>query len=112
MKPIPTDLLKRYLAGDFRLPAGAIPLVEIHDGWVICQTAHGYWIRFSPLAGDPVSLPNSIQKQVIVCLIEAFGGMKAMAKRLNVSTRTIEAWRSGRATLPLKAADDIAHLLP
>lgn len=112
MKPIPTDLLARYLAGDFRLPAGAIPLVTTHDDWVICQTAHGYWIRFSPLAGEPVKLPRSAQKQILVCLIEAFGGMQAMADRLNVSTRTIEAWRSTRATLPLKVADDIAHLLP
>jgi hypothetical protein len=102
-----------YLAGEHKLPAGAVPLVTDKPGTVICQTTPHYWIRWHEGTGKIDQLPlAATQKAVVACLIAAFGGRKTMAAKLYMSERTIEAWSQGRIPLTCKAAHDIAHLLP
>jgi len=102
-----------YLTGKHRLPAGAVPLATDHLGTVICQTVPHFWIRWHEDTGRIDQLPlAATQKQVMLCLVAAFGGKKEMAKRLYVAERTVEAWAGGQAPLTLKAAYDIALLLP
>lgn len=100
----------RFLDGRERLPAGATPLVEDVLSGLICLTPSGRWIRFQ--AQNIQALPEETQKHVIDVLVNQLGGTSAaMAERLGVSPRTVEAWRSGKAALPPKAAYEIAQQL-
>ena len=110
MKPIHQA---SYLAGKHKLPSGTVPLATDMPGTIICQTVLHYWIRLHTKTGRIDQLPlASTQKKVIACLLEAFGGKKEMAAKIYVSERTIESWLGGQSPLTLKAAYDIAQLLP
>jgi hypothetical protein len=99
-----------YITGAHKLPAGAIPLCTDKPGSVICQTPHGYWIRWWEGTRSIETVPRSIQRKVVTALVTKAGGTEAFADLVKVSPRTVEAWRSCRIPLPLKAADDIANL--
>jgi hypothetical protein len=100
-----------YLAGSHHLPAGAVPLCTDQPGSIICQTTHGFWIRWWEGTRSIERVPQTIQRQVVAALVDRAGGTDALADRIQVSPRTVHAWRSCRFVLPAKAADDIAHLL-
>jgi hypothetical protein len=100
-----------YLEGKHKLPAGAVPLCTDKPGSVICQTAHGYWIRWWEETRSIERTHQSIQRHVVAALVARAGGTQALADRIKVSPRTVQAWRGSRIPIPLKAADDIAHLL-
>lgn len=110
MKPIHQA---SYLAGEHKLPSGAVPLATDRPDTIICQTVPHYWIRLNTKTGwiDQLSLAST-QKKVVACLVEAFGSKKEMAAKIYVSERTIESWLGGQSPLTLKAAYDIAQLLP
>jgi len=100
-----------YLFGLHNLPAGAVPLASDKPGSVVCQTPPGRWIRWWPGTRSIEALPPSTQKKVMVCLVGHFGKRSKMAEALDVSPRTIDAWRMMVQPLPVKAAERIARLL-
>lgn len=104
--------LKAYLTGAKRLPAGAVPLACDAPPTAICATPSGHWIRWNPknLATDPLP-PIETQAAVIRMICAEMGGTHRMAEQLEVSARTIEAWRYGKKPLPIKVAEKIANLL-
>lgn len=100
-----------YLAGRHALPAGAVPLATDQPGSVICQTAPGRWIRWWPGTRSIEALPGEIQIPVMVALAERFGGRTKLAAAMDVSPRTIDAWRRNQAVIPVKTAEAIARML-
>lgn len=102
---------RAFLNGAHRLPAGAIPLCYDETGGLICQTPNNQWIRWSELTRKIEEMPQEIQRPVLRVLVDRLGGTQELAKKLGISTRTIETWRVGRAPLPCKAAENIAVLL-
>jgi transcriptional regulator with XRE-family HTH domain len=57
-------------------------------------------------------MPPETQRGVMNALISQLGGTAAAtADKLGVSARTVEAWRSGKASLPIKSAYAIAEAL-
>lgn len=58
------------------------------------------------------SRPPETQRAVMDVVISQLGGTAAAAAgKLQVSARTVEAWRSGKAPLPIKSAYAIAEAL-
>ncbi len=54
--------------------------------------------------------PETTQREVMEVVIAQLGGTAAaVAETLGISPRTVEAWRSGKAPLPIKAAYSIAE---
>ena len=100
-----------YLVGRHALPAGAIPLAADQPGSLVCQTPHHRWIRWWPGTRSIESLPGTVQKQVLHAVVERFGSTVNTAAALGVSPRTVEAWRSCRIPLPIKAAEQIARIV-
>lgn len=100
-----------YLFGLHNLPAGAVPLVTDKPGSVLCQTPPARWIRWWPGTRSIESTPPSTQTKIVTALIAHFGGRTKMADALEVSPRTIDAWRRRVQPLPVKAAEQIARLL-
>lgn len=100
-----------YLVGRHPLPAGAVPLATDQAGALVCQTPHARWIRWWPATRSIESVPRSIQKLVLTAVCQRLGGTLKTGETLGVSPRTIEAWRSCRMPLPIKAAEQIARLM-
>lgn len=100
-----------YLAGSHKLPAGAVPIATDKPGSVICQTPSGRWIRWWPGTRSIESLPGGIQIPVINALVARYGTKQALAAALEVSPRTIDAWRRNQCVFPAKAAEQAAGLL-
>jgi|GEM_PF-3630238 len=64
------------------------------------------------MGGVTSSMPPETQRAVMEVIIAQLGGTAAaVADRLAISARTVEAWRSGKAPLPPKAAYLIAEQL-
>jgi DNA-binding XRE family transcriptional regulator len=106
--------IARYYAGAKILPAGAIPLASERGAitGVICLMPSGAWVRWIPNANAIYPLPPEVQRDVMEVVIGQLGGTSAaLAERLDVSPRTVEAWRSGKAPLSIKAAYQIAEKL-
>jgi DNA-binding XRE family transcriptional regulator len=110
MTPIPH--LARHLAGRHPLPAGAVPLASDKPGSLVCMMPCGRWIRWWPGTRSIEPMPPETSKAVAAMLVEHLGGTSARAAvGIGVSTRTVEAWRSGRAKMALATALRIAELL-
>ena len=108
--PLPT--ITRHHHGRAPLPSGAVPLAEDAPGSSVCLMPTGRWIRWWPGTRSIESMPPDTQKLVMGCIVAKLGGTAAKAaERLGVSTRTVEAWRCGRAPLPIQAAYAIAEIL-
>ncbi len=101
----------KYLAGKHRLPAGAVPLATDQPGSVLATTPHNRWIRWWETDSLNQAVSNSIQAPVVAAICAALGGTKAMAEKLEVSPRTVEAWRSARMPLPSRSAESILRAL-
>ncbi len=107
LKPI--SGFDRWIQGAAPLPAGAVPLAAETFG-IICLMPTGRWIQW--LGGVIASRPPETQRAVMEAVIAQLGGTAAAtADRLGVSARTVEAWRSGKAPLPVKSAYAIAEAL-
>ena len=105
----PISNYERWIQGAAPLPAGAVPLAEDGTG-VVCLLPNGRWIMWSQ--GVIQSLPPETQKTVLDLVVRLLGGTAAGASRhLNISTRTVEAWRAAKAPLPIKSAYLIAQQL-
>ena len=100
-----------YLGGRHPLPAGAIPLATDQPGSVICQTPHNRWIRWWPGTRSIESAPMTVQRLILAALCKRTGGTTELAAEMDVSARTVEAWRSCRMPMPIKAAETAARLL-
>ena len=108
----PISKLAQSLAGRNPLPAGAVPLAEDAPGSVICLMPNGRWIRWWPGTRSMESMPPETQRAVMEVVIGQLGGTAAtVGATLDVSPRTVEAWRSGKAPLPIKTAYAIAEAL-
>lgn len=108
MKLSPITNYHRWLKGSAPLPAGAVPLAAEPSGGLICLMPTGRWIHW--LGGVIASRPPETQRDVMDVVVAALGGTAATAAAvLDVSPRTVEAWRSGRAALTTKAAYQIAE---
>ncbi len=108
------DNMAKFFAGRTPLPAGAVPLAGEDDkiSSCICLTPPGRWVRWWSGTRSIESLPPSTQRDVIAVLVEQLGGTSAAAANtLGISARTVEAWRSGKAPLPIKAAYMIAETI-
>ncbi len=108
MKPL--DNITDNLAGRYPLPAGAVPLATDQPGSVVCITAPGRWVRWWPGTRSIEAMPSpDTQRAVIGVIIAQLGGTAATtAVALDVSHRTVEAWRTGRDALPVRTAHRIA----
>jgi hypothetical protein len=100
-----------YLAGGHKLPAGAVPLATDQPGSVICQTPPGRWIRWWPGTRSIESVPPETQIGVVNALVERFGTKGALAEALQVSPRTVDAYRRNQAVITVKTAEEIARML-
>ena len=110
MRPI--NKIAKYYIGHHRLPAGAVPLASENMAAIVCLTPPGRWIRWWPADGLSQPLPATAQREVLETVIAQLGGTAASAAdRLGVSPRTVEAWRCGKAALPIRAAYEIAEKL-
>jgi transcriptional regulator with XRE-family HTH domain len=70
----------------------------------------GRWIMW--LGGVIHTRPPETQRAVMEVLVSQLGGTAAaVAERLGISARTVEAWRSGKAPLPIKSAYAIGEAL-
>jgi len=99
----------KWIKGAAPLPAGAVPLAGETAG-LVCLMPTGRWIMW--LGGVITSRPPSTQRAVMEVVISRLGGTaSATADTLGVSPRTVEAWRSGKAPLPIKAAYLIAEAI-
>lgn len=104
-----TDYTK-WLHGKRPLPAGAVPLAAENQSSLICLMPSGRWIRW--ISTSISSFPPEIQKDVMeVVIIELGGTAQAASDALDVSKRTVEAWRSGRSPLPISKAYKIAEII-
>lgn len=107
----PITNFEKWLQGQRKLPAGAVPLAADPVGSVVALTPYGDWIRWAGTLSIQ-SMPRDTQKGVMDVLVSQFGGTSAaMAERLGVSPRTVEAWRSGKSPLPISKAYEIAQIL-
>jgi len=107
LKPISN--FDRWIQGAAPLPAGAIPLAAETFG-IVCLMPTGRWVMW--LGGVIHSRPPETQRAVMEVLIAQLGGTAAtVGTALDVSPRTVEAWRSGKSPLPIKAAFAIAQKL-
>lgn len=107
LKPISN--FDRWIQGTAPLPAGAVPLAAETFG-VVCLMPSGRWIMW--LGGVIHSRPPETQRSVMEVVIGLLGGTAAaVGERLAISPRTVEAWRSGKAPLPIKSAYAIAETL-
>ena len=107
LKPISN--FDRWIQGTAPLPAGAVPLAAETFG-IVCIMPTGRWIMW--LANCIHQRPSTIQREVMEVVITQLGGTAAaVADKLTISPRTVEAWRSGKAPLPIKAAYSIAEAL-
>lgn len=105
----PISGFDRWIQGTAPLPAGAVPLAAETFG-IICLMPNGKWIHW--LGGVIASRPAYTQQEVLDVVISQLGGTAAAtADKLGVSARTVEAWRSGKAPLPIKAAYLIAKAM-
>lgn len=99
----------RWIQGTAPLPSGAVPLAAETFG-MVCLMPNGRWIMW--LGGVIHSRPPETQRAVMEVIIGLLGGTAAtVAERLAISPRTVEAWRSGKAPLPIKSAYAIAETL-
>jgi FixJ family two-component response regulator len=72
----------------------------------------GRWVRWWPGTRSLESMPPETQRSVMDAVIGQLGGTAAAAAaRLDISSRTVEAWRSGKAPLPIRMAYAIAAAL-
>lgn len=109
MKLRPIEKYQKWIQGSAPLPAGAVPLAAESSG-LICLMPTGRWIMW--LGGVMRSRPQETQKYVMEVVVEKLGGTAAStADHLEVSPRTVEAWRSGKARLPINQAYQIAVTL-
>ena len=107
----PITNFEKWLQGQRKLPAGAVPLVAECAGSIVALTPHGRWIRWAGTLSIQ-SMPPATQKDVIAVLVSQLGGTSAkMAEQLSVSPRTVEAWRSRKSPLPIAKAYEIAEIL-
>jgi len=105
----PIKKYHRWIQGTAPLPAGAVPLAGDTAG-LICLMPTGRWIMW--LGGVIRSMPPETQRAVMHVLVAQMGGTAAaMAEALDVSSRTVEAWRSGKSPLPIRVAYAIASQL-
>lgn len=108
LKPL-TNLAK-YIRGSLPLPAGCVPLAQEGISGHVCLGPNGRWWLW--MGGVTSSMPPETQRAVMEVVIGQLGGTSAAAaERLDVSPRTIEGWRSGKAPLPIKSAYAIAEAL-
>lgn len=104
--------LAKYYLGQRRLPAGAVPLASDSDAAIVCLSAAGRWIRWWPAEGLIQTLPPKTIRKVMEVIIGELGGTaKATAEKIDVSPRTVEAWRGGYAKMSIAAAYRIAEEL-
>lgn len=109
MKLKPISNFDRWIQGTAPLPLGAVPLAAETFG-VVCLMPNGRWIMW--IGGVIRSRPLETQRKVMEVVIQQLGGTAAaVGAALNVSPRTVEAWRSGKAPLPIKSAYAIAEKL-
>lgn len=109
MKLNPITSWHKWIQGTAPLPAGAVPLAGETAG-LVCLMPTGRWIMW--LGGVMSSKPPETQREVMEVIISQLGGTAAAtAEALDVSRRTVEAWRTGAAKLPIKAAYQIAEKL-
>lgn len=110
----PLDTIAKFYAGQTPLPSGAVPLAS-EAGTIsacVCLMPTGRWVRWWPGTRSLESMPPDTQRGVMDALIGQLGGTAAAAAaRLDVSARTVEAWRSGKAPLPIKMAYAMAQTL-
>lgn len=107
----PITNFEKWLQGQRKLPAGAVPLAAEGAGSIVALTPFGRWIRWAGTISVQ-SMPFSTQKEVMEVLVDQLGGTSAkMAERIGVSPRTVEAWRSGKSPLPIAKAYEIAEIL-
>lgn len=105
----PINNFDRWIQGTAPLPAGAVPMAAETFG-IVCLMPTGRWIMW--LGGVIHNRPNDTQRGVMDSVISQLGGTAASAAdKLGVSARTVEAWRSGKAPLPIKAAYLIAEAM-
>lgn len=108
----PVSKLAQSLAGHTSLPAGATPLAEDAPGSIVCLMPSGRWLRWWPGTRSMESMPPDTQCGAMEVVISQLGGTAAaVGSALSVSPRTVEAWRSGKAPLPIKSAYAIAEAL-
>ncbi len=110
----PLTNISTFYAGQSPLPAGAVPLAS-ESGAIsacICLMPSGRWLRWWPGTRSMESMPPDTQRAVMEVVVAQLGGTAAtVGAALDVSPRTVEAWRSGKAPLPIKAAYAIAQAL-
>ena len=105
----PISNFNRWIQGTAPLPAGAVPLAAESAG-LVCLMPSGRWIMW--LGGVIHLRPPETQRAVMEVIVGALGGTAAaVGERLAISPRTVEAWRSGKAPLPIKSAYAIAETL-
>ena len=105
----PITNLVRYINGSRPLPSGAVPLAAEGLGGIICLMPNGRWIMWLECIHFR---PPETQRAVVEVIIGQLGGTAAaVGAALDVSPRTVEAWRSGKAPLPIKSAYAIAEAL-
>ena len=105
----PISNFDRWIQGTAPLPAGAVPLAAETFG-IVCLMPTGRWIMW--LGGVIHNRPPETQRAAMEVVISQLGGTAAaVGAALDVSPRTVEAWRSGKAPLPIKSAFAIAQAL-
>jgi hypothetical protein len=105
----PVAKYHKWIQGTAPLPAGAVPLAGESAG-LVCIMPSGRWIMW--LGGVIHSRPPETQRAVMEIIIGQLGGTAAaVGSALDISPRTVEAWRSGKAPLPIKSAYAIAQAL-
>lgn len=99
-----------FLKGTAPLPAGAVPLASKGAG-LVCLMPTGVWIYW--LANVAKQMPRrETQRDVVNIFIEHMGGTAGQAAAvMTISVRTMEAWRSGVAKLPISKAYEMAEHL-
>lgn len=108
LKPISN--VAKWLRGSLPLPAGAVPLAQEGISGHVCISPNGRWWLW--MGGVTSSMPPDTQRAVMEVVISQLGGTAAaVGAALDVSPRTVEAWRSGKAPLPIKSAYAIAEAL-
>ena len=104
--------IAKYYIGQRRLPAGAVPLASDGHAAIVCLGAAGSWVRWWPADGVIQTMPPKTIRAVMEVVINELGGTaKATAEKIDVSPRTVEAWRGGSAKMSIAAAYRIAEEL-
>ena len=110
----PLSNIAKFFAGKTPLPSGAVPLASESESPIacVCLMPNGRWIRWWPATRSLESMPPETQRGVMGAIIGQLGGTApAAAEKLDVSARTVEAWRSGKSPLPIKVAYAISEVL-